>query len=63
MYNESNTIEPKKKKSTGTAITLFDVPLWVHRRMKEYALELSVKKGKRVTMREAYVEYLKSNLK
>jgi hypothetical protein len=54
---------PKKRRSNVTAITLFGVPLWVHKRMREYALKLSVEKGKKVTMREAYVEFLKEALK
>jgi hypothetical protein len=49
----------QKTKSNTTGITLEGIPLWVHKRVKAFQLKISSELGRKLTVKEAYIEFLK----
>jgi hypothetical protein len=49
----------KTKARKGKTITLQNIPNWVHKRIKNYQIRISAQHGKKFTVKEAYVEFLK----
>jgi hypothetical protein len=49
----------KGKKPGTTAIAITGIPMWVHKRVKSFQTKLIGERGKKVTLKEAYVEFLK----
>ena len=51
----------KRKRGSTTGITLEEIPLWVHKRVKDFQLRISSERGRKFTVKQAYVEFLKES--
>lgn len=60
MENELNlNAKPAKKAKTTVSVLIEGVPLWLHKRVKDYRKRINFERGKDFTLRQAYAEYLK----
>jgi hypothetical protein len=60
MENETIPASKTAKKAKNTVSVLIEgVPLWLHKRMKDYRKRINFERGKDFTLRQAYAEYLK----
>lgn len=59
MDEVKEKIEVKKSRKRGVALVLTGIPGRVHEAMKAYQRKISAERGKKFTVKDAYVEFLK----